>query len=243
MLIINADDWGRDQAATDTALACCQGGRVSSVSAMVFMEDSARAAEVARAARLDVGLHVNFTDTFNGPNCSKEVVTRQGRIRRFLKTSKYALLIYQPLLTSHFRHIFEAQLAEFIRLYGRRPSHFDGHQHMHLSTNMLAQRIIPAGEKVRRSFSFEPGERGWVNLLYRRIVDHCLAQRYRLTDFFFALSQHLGPNQLSPVLALARTARVELMAHTWSQNEYHYLMSNAFCQLSDGVEIRGYASL
>ena len=64
MLIINADDWGRSVAETDAALRCYKGGRITSVSAMVFMEDSERAAELAKENELDVGLHLNFTDEF-----------------------------------------------------------------------------------------------------------------------------------------------------------------------------------
>jgi len=45
-LIINADDWGCDRGATDRTLDCIMRGTVSSVSAMVFMADSERSAEV-----------------------------------------------------------------------------------------------------------------------------------------------------------------------------------------------------
>jgi len=64
MLIINADDWGRSMAETDAALRCYKAGRITSVSAMVLMEDSHRAAELAKEHQLDVGLHLNFTDKF-----------------------------------------------------------------------------------------------------------------------------------------------------------------------------------
>ena len=68
MLIINADDWGRSAAETDAALRCYKAGRVTSVSAMVFMEDSERAAELAKENELDVGLHLNFAEPFTGSN-------------------------------------------------------------------------------------------------------------------------------------------------------------------------------
>ena len=64
MLIINADDWGRSVAETDAALKCFRERRITSVSAMVFMGDSERAAELAKENKLDVGLHLNFTDRF-----------------------------------------------------------------------------------------------------------------------------------------------------------------------------------
>jgi hypothetical protein len=210
---------------------------------MVFMEDSERAAQIAKEAGLDVGLHVNFTEPFSSPSCPARILTQQARLLRFLRRSKYALVLYHPLLAGSFRSTFEAQLAEFVRLYGCAPSHFDGHQHMHLSTNMLVQRIIPEGEKVRRSWSLGPGEKSWLNRLYRRLVDRRLASHYRVTDFFFALSQHLGPAQLTRLFTLARNFRVELMTHTWNQKEYDCLMSEHFRQLADPIEVRGYARL
>ena len=67
MLIINADDFGRDNKATETATKCFQQQRVSSVTAMVFMSDSQRAAAIAHDEGMSVGLHVNFTEAFSAP--------------------------------------------------------------------------------------------------------------------------------------------------------------------------------
>src|SRR4029077_20103780 len=61
VLIINADDWGRSQETTDRIAECVAHGAVSSVSAMVFMEDSERSAVIARERGIDAGLHLNFT--------------------------------------------------------------------------------------------------------------------------------------------------------------------------------------
>ena len=54
-LVINADDWGRTRDTTDRTLECHERGSVSSVSAMVFMEDSERAAALARERDMDAG--------------------------------------------------------------------------------------------------------------------------------------------------------------------------------------------
>jgi len=53
LLVINADDWGRDRTTTDKILECTNVGTVSSVSAMVFMEDSERAAALSRDQRAE----------------------------------------------------------------------------------------------------------------------------------------------------------------------------------------------
>src|ERR1043166_2509082 len=147
MLIVNADDFGRSKGETDAALACYQAGRITSATAMMFMADSERAAELAKGTGLDVGLHLNFTETFS-TGCSPEVAKSQNRIVRYLKRSKYAQLIYNPILRREFRCCYKSQAEEFVRLYGKSPSHVDGHHHMHLCANMLFSKAIPRGTKM-----------------------------------------------------------------------------------------------
>ena len=219
-------------------MACLTANRINAASAMVFMEDSERAAALATASGLDVGLHINFTESFTGPNVPPELRMNHERIRRFLRTSKYALLIYNPFLRHAFREVFEAQAKEFKRLYGLPPLRIDGHQHMHLCTNMVLDCILPAGTKVRRNFSFSPGEKGFVNRHYRNVADRRLRQRHRLTDYFFALSQHLEPSRFRRVILAAKTANVELMTHPQVDAEFTFLLgddyANALCEVQVG---------
>ena len=146
MLIINADDWGRSVAETDAALKCFRERRITSVSAMVFMLDSKRAAKLTKDYELDdVGLHLNFSEEFTDKSCSKTLKETQGRIIRFLKRSKYAQLLYNPFLGEAFASSYRAQVEEFMRLFEKLPSHIDGHHHMHLCANLLLGKSIPAG--------------------------------------------------------------------------------------------------
>ena len=80
VLIMNADDWGRDQETTVRTLDCIFRGSVSSVSAMVFMEDSERAAAIARERKIDAGMHLNFTTPFSGKACPSRLVDRQREV-------------------------------------------------------------------------------------------------------------------------------------------------------------------
>src|SRR5207237_6047878 len=115
---------------------------------------------------------------------------------RFLMRNKYSHLLYNPFLRREFSYSYEAQAGEFVRLFGRPPSHVDGHHHMHLCGNLLLSAVIPAGMKIRRNFSFWPGEKSWLNRTYRGLVDRWLARKYRLTDYFFDLSQSLQEQKL-----------------------------------------------
>jgi predicted glycoside hydrolase/deacetylase ChbG (UPF0249 family) len=243
MLIVNADDWGGSRSETDAAMACFVKGRITSVTAMVFMADSERAAELAKQSGIDVGLHLNLDGEFTGNRCPADVREHHARIRRFLKRSKYACLLYNPSLRKSFRRVYQVQAEEFQQLYGRRPSHIDGHHHMHLCTNMLLDGVIPAGERVRRSFSFWRSEKGIVNRTYRRLVDNRLAGRYRVTDFFFSLELCLQWKKLGRVAELARAANVELMTHPCIADESAYLMSDAFLELKRTVAMGTFGML
>lgn len=243
MLIVNADDFGRNQAATDRVLECHAKGRISSTSAMVLMQDSERAAALAQKSGLDVGLHVNLSERFTMESVPASVRKDHDRICRFLRSSKYALLLYHPGLCAPFRRTVEVQRAEFTRLYGRLPSHYDGHQHLHLATNVLIQGILPPETKVRRNFSFRPGEKSLANRCYRSVVDRILARRHLLTDYFFSLSQHMSPVTLRPIVEMARTANVELMVHPEIQAEFDFLMSDGFHAIISSIRVGSYAML
>src|SRR5206468_6868288 len=116
---------------------------------------------------------------------------------------------------------------EFQRLYCNRASHIDGHHHMHLCTNILLGNVIPRGEKMRRNFSFWPGEKSLAKRTWRNLSDKVLSLRYRSTDYFFCLSAVLQAERLDPVVQLARKALVELMVHPIRGHEYAWLMSDS----------------
>lgn len=225
MLTVTADDLGMTREATDAALRCFRPGGITSASAMVFMDDSERAAEQSLAAGLPVGLHLNLSAPYAaGASIPLPLREAHERIGRFLRSGRYALLLYHPGLRTSFRAVVEAQWAEFLRLFGKPPAHVDGHQHLHLCANVLLDGLLPAGVRVRRNFSFAPGEKGWLNRAYRRRVDARLARRFQVTDYFFCLGQCLRNGSLPRVLALARGASVELMTHPARPEESECLL-------------------
>jgi len=229
MIIVNADDWGRSPQETDAALNCYRTGRITSVTAMMFMADSERAADIALSNNIPVGLHINLNEPFTGKIASEYIRSAQRRIAGFLNRNKYMQLLPNLLLAKPIRDVFNAQLEEFRRLYRRSPSHFDGHQHMHLCTSMLIVAPIPRGEKIRRSFSFESEEKSLINRGYRACVNRRIRSRYHLTDYFFALSQRLQPHErFTRVCTLARNAAVELMTHPVVPEEQAFLLGDRY---------------
>ncbi len=237
MLIINADDWGLDEATTRAIAQCHERGRVTATSAMVFMDDSVRAAQIARDIDIDVGLHVNLTEPFTSDDASPAAREAQKSVARFLRGNRLASVILNPLLHSAFKIAVSAQLDEFRRLYGRDPSHIDGHHHQHLSANVLFGGLLPAGAIARRHFTFYAGEKSRLNRAYRAICDRVLALRCRRLDAFFDLTQHMHSPKMQRLAALAKTARVELMVHPAQRREFEYLTGEEFGNWLSDVEL------
>jgi predicted glycoside hydrolase/deacetylase ChbG (UPF0249 family) len=222
-LIINADDWGRDRPSTDRTLECAVRGTVSSVSAMVFMEDSERAAAIAREKGIDAGLHINFTTSFSALRCSSRLIEHQQRLGKHLRRHRLAQILFHPGLTSSFEYVVSVQFDEFLRLYGTMPERLDGHHHLHLCANVLFGKLLPAGTIVRRNFSIRPGEKSIANRSYRKAIDHMLARRHRIVDFLFSLAPLEPADRLEQIFDLARRFVVEVETHPINEQEYRFL--------------------
>src|SRR5437773_8317336 len=80
-------------------------GSVTSASAMIFMEDSERAAELASGSGLDVGLHLNFTQPYTQKELASPLAEYQARIAEFLTNNRFAQLFYHPCLRKQFHYV------------------------------------------------------------------------------------------------------------------------------------------
>jgi predicted glycoside hydrolase/deacetylase ChbG (UPF0249 family) len=222
-LVVNADDWGRDRPNTDRTLECIQAGAVSSVSAMVFMEDSERAAEIAQQCDIDAGLHLNFTAAFSMPGCSSKLEEHRERLGRHLRSSRFASIVFHPGLANSFKYVVESQLEEFRRIYGRDADRVDGHHHMHLCANVLLAKLLPDRSIVRRNFTFTAGEKGAINRLYRKTVDRRLSRRHTISDLFFSIEPLEPRERLKRIFDFADDCVVELETHPVSPIEHEFL--------------------
>jgi predicted glycoside hydrolase/deacetylase ChbG (UPF0249 family) len=223
LLIVNADDWGRTTETTDRIAECVRQGTVTSVSAMVFMEDSERAAAMARARGIEAGLHLNLTTPLSGAKRPGRLLEHQQALAQCLRRHRLAQVLFHPRLVGSFEYVVAAQLDEFRRLYGAQADRVDGHHHMHLCANVLLQRLLPAGTLVRRNFSFQASEKSAWNRWYRRLIDGVLARRHRVVDFFFALSPLEPWSRLQSIFALAGRFSVEIETHPIEPDEYRFL--------------------
>ena len=245
MLIITADDYGKTRHATDSILKCFSSKRITSASAMVFMEDSERAASLALKTSLEVGLHLNFTLPFNACDIPSNLRKHQNRVVAYLTKHKLAQVIYNPFLADSFSFLFLAQQEEFIRLYGKLPDFYNGHHHMHLCANMLASNIIPKGTRLRRTFTFtfDSGEKNFFNLLYRHILDIWISRRFVSTDCFYSIVLIQNHERLRNIINRTVKETVEIEVHPENAEEIEFILSDQYKSLIDSVNIGCFSNL
>ena len=237
LLIINADDWGRDPHTTDSILHCALRGAVSSASAMVFMEDSERAAAIAQESNIDAGLHLNFTTPFSAPHCPRLLVQHQSRLAHYLLRHPIARVVFHPGLVRSFEYVVAAQLEEFHRLYQRQPDRLDGHHHVHLCANVLLGGLLPPGTIIRKYFSAEPGKNSRRDGLYRTLISMILRRRHTVVDFFFSLPPIESPRRLQHIFTLSRQFVVEMETHPVNPEEYRFLTGGELFRRAPGIQI------
>ena len=235
MLIINADDWGYDAHTTRRALTCVERGSVSSVSAMVFMEDSERAAAVARDRGIDAGLHLNLDTPFSKVPITSDLVEHQVKLARFLH-SPFSRPFFHPGLVGSFEYVVSAQLAEYDRLYGAPPRRIDGHHHLHLAANVLLGRLLPLGTILRPHFSREPGEKRIRNSIFRYYAKLTLGKSHRTVDCLFALPP-LEPKRLQQIFSRSREVTIEVETHPTNPVEFDFLTGGCLFRLLGDIPL------
>jgi predicted glycoside hydrolase/deacetylase ChbG (UPF0249 family) len=243
LLIINADDWGLDEPTTDAIHECVNAGAVTSVSAMVYMSDSARAAELAANGMEPPGLHLNLIEAFTDPACPAAVRTRQARIVKYFEGPRRRRWGLSPTLFTEIERCIADQLDAYARLYGHAPSHVDGHEHLHSSLGVILARSLPRGTKMRPSFTFMRGEKSLPNRLTRASVNKLMRLRFRTPRYFFSIRDihpALGGAHLERRLDLADRHTVEVMSHPGVADERAVLLDKSWASLIAGHRVGGY---
>jgi chitin disaccharide deacetylase len=246
LLIINGDDWGYDPSITEAIAECFRAGAITSVSAMVYMSDSARAASLAASGGEPVGLHVNLTEAFTDPDCPEHVRARQQRLVRYFAGPRWRMWGFSLRWFTQVDLCIADQLEAFRELYGREPTHIDGHEHVHQSLGVMFARSLPSGAHMRPSFTFLPGEKSLSNRLARRFVNRLMRVRFRTPRYLFDLREihpALGGAGLERKLDLARGDTVEVMTHPGQPDEHAILLDDSWDSLLRGRRLGAYADL
>jgi chitin disaccharide deacetylase len=246
MLIVNADDLGHDRATSDAICEAFARGAITSASAMVFMEDSERAFELALAAGLPLGLHLNLMEPYSSTAAAEAERAEQARAVECFQAGFARRWFPSRRLMGSARRCVRLQLAEFERLRGGPPTHVDGHQHGHLSTPALWELSRLEDVAVRSSFTFRPGEKPRYNRALRSLLNRGIGSRFASTRRFHSirdLHPAFGGHGIEEVVAAARDIEVEVMVHPGLADEYEVLASEQWGRTVASVPTGSFADL
>jgi chitin disaccharide deacetylase len=249
VLIVNADDLGYNRPTTDAIAECFRAGRITSATAMVHMRDSDRAAQVARELGLPVGLHLNLSEPLDDPAVPPDVRGRHlDLVRRYGSPSfihRSRRWTFDPRLREPTERCVADQLERFEELYGRPPTHIDGHLHVHICPNVALARTIPSGLKMRNALSGAGLGTGLRSRVVRARQRLLLGDRLTTGRFLNITGLHpeFVEGGVRRLLGLSREGSVEVMAHPGFGHEYTQLMSDDWGRWTEGLPLGSYDDL
>jgi hypothetical protein len=227
LLIVNADDLGLREEITEATLGCWDAGAITSATAMVFMADSERAAGLADARGLPVGLHLNLTSPFDSPTVPPAVAARQARVVEHFQVARRRWLP-APRMRAAIAASITDQLEEFRRLYARAPTHADGHQHIQRCPAVFGSAALrPVG-------------------LARAGVNAAIRRRFVGVERFWSLVDlhpELGGSGLEARLLETARLSAEIMVHPVYPEEGRVLRSPEWAAAIGGRRLGSYADL
>lgn len=245
LLIVNADDWGAFRAGTDAIEFCFETGAISSATAMVYMADSQRAAEIAARRQRPIGLHLNLTQELDASSVPTPVRERQRQLRGHFAALRRRrwLLSADPRVHRLVSGAIEDQLEEFRRLYGREPTHVDSHHHVHVCPDVFLSSAMAPGLRVRQTLSPLPGARAGNPA--RWLKHQILAWRFLTAARFWRARETSGVGSVPIATAVehARREAVEIMVHPSFPDEREALRSDAWLECLRHAPLAAYPAL
>ena len=103
--------------------------------------------------------------------------------------------------------------------------------------------MIPKGARVRRTFTFDQGEKNPFNRLYRHILDIFVSRRFISTDCFFSIVPVQDYGRLLKIFDRATKETVEIEVHPENSEEIGFLLSDQFQHLLDSVHVGGFRQI
>lgn len=246
LLIVNADDWGAEEANTDAIRDAFAAGAITSASAMVYMEDSDRAAAIARRERLGLGLHLNLTQPFSDSAAPLAVRGRQQALLEHFRDPRRRQRSFDLSRRAAVHAAVADQFARFHELYGRAPDHLDGHEHVHLCLDVLL--ALPRGLKVRPAISglggpLEMARFAGAASAARGAVIRARLRAPRHAFDFWRLSQEPVSDIMELALDFSDRTAIEVMCHPDRPEELRVLTSERWRRALAGRPLGTYADL
>ena len=173
-LIVNADDFGLSNLVNKGILHCFNHGILSSTSLMANSEGFENATEIAKKFKLKVGVHLNLT---TGKSLTKQS-SLTGPNNSFLKHN-IKMILLRKINLNDVKNELKMQI-ERVNDYGLRPTHLDGHQHVHILPGVVNIIIELAKEfnikKVRLPFQTQT----FIRTSFKRRIIGLIINHYAL---------------------------------------------------------------
>jgi chitin disaccharide deacetylase len=247
LVVVNADDWGLDAHTTDSILTCFESSSISSTTAMIWMEDSDRAAALGRERGLAAGLHLNLDTPFTDSKVPTSVRRAHERVVPWFASHPRHLATYNA--SRKFQRDVDAsiasQLESFRTEYDREPTHIDGHHQVHVAWNVVTSRALPPDIAVRTTHSRSVRRHRIPDRAIRWCHTAWLRHRFRTTDFLFDIRQihpDLGGTRARELDA-ARSATIEVMTHPGVEDEYRVLQSGPWHSFLTSIRLGSFSDL
>jgi chitin disaccharide deacetylase len=238
VLIVNADDYGASPSATDPIVAAYGEGLISSATAMVWMSDSERAAQLARDRGMPLGLHLNFTLAFRDKRGPARVRDLQEELTHVFSASSWSEDgVARHQQDPRIREAVADQLAAFRAVYGE-PTHIDGHHHVHVHPAVLA--CLPPELPIRpvlhtpAEIAGRPTPRDRMLHKLFRSADACVAFQHVHPAFGGAGLQ---------LLEFARKQTLEVMVHPQLEQEQLALRTPEWVDAMSCTQLGSYRDL
>jgi len=210
-----------------------------STSAMTFMADSERAADLARETQIPVGLHLNLDEKFTGPAIPSTLREHHQKIAAYLNARKWNQILYNPFLRNAFR-------LWFFRPSGMNLSGFITKNHsgwMGIVTCIYVwiccyQERFRTGLKIRRNFTFYRGEKNpIIAFIGAWLIGGC--NQLFMHRFLFFSMKPIDLAKLQRLVILSKTSDVDqLWCIPDGENEYLFLLSTEWGNLINPEKLR-----
>lgn len=234
-VILNSDDFGLSTSINDAIIMAFNQKLISSTTTLV---NYPAGLIDGRAKLLDnnispsaVGIHLNLTT-------GKPLTESISQNPRFCENGFFHCRVRdKPLLfldkksRNDVRVEIEAQIQRFIDVMGFKPSHIDGHHHIH-SEFAIFRIILGQAKKydincMRKTRNLGIDRIGIVKKIYKGFLNFLIERNFRSTGFFGSLTD-LDGQILDP------TKTYEIMVHAVRQNDLPGVVFD-----DGGVEMKG----
>lgn len=199
-LIINADDFGKNEGRTRAILEAFERGLITNTTLMVTNAYAEKAVKLARKAGVAdrIGLHLNMTEGLPLTDDIKRVPNfcdKDGRFNQKFHLSSSSRLFLPKEAQSAVEKEVVAQLRRYLEL-GLTEMHLDSHHHSHTDIS-IARILFPIAKHMgfkscRRSMDIKPSGRAVCKMAYKRLYNAYLSRYFASSDKFLSVTDFLS---------------------------------------------------